>query len=65
MTKKDGEEVKALIEDFVNIEIAAGNRMTKYSGTMIGNLIMGKLAAIIERDEKELEINKQKEGMDG
>ena len=65
MTKKDGEEVKALIEDFVNTEIAAGNRMTKYSGTMIGNLIMGKLAAIIERDEKELEINKQKEGMDG
>ena len=65
MTKKDGEEVKAIIEDFVNTEINAGNRLTKYSGTMIGNLIMSKLAVIIEQDEKELEINKQKEGMDG
>ena len=65
MTKKDGEEVKAIIEDFVNTEINAGNRLTKYSGTMIGNLIMSKLAVIIEQDEKELKNNKQKEGMDG
>ena len=65
MTKKDGEEVKAIIEDFVNTEINAGNRLTKYSGTMIGNLIMSKLAVIIERDEKKLKNNKQKEGMDG
>jgi len=55
MNKKDGEKIFKVIEEWINIELQAGNRVTKNNGNFLGGMITQIVSQIINND-----INKEK-----
>ena len=50
MNQNDGNEIRNIIEDVINTELNAGNRITKCNGTFIAQSIMAIVHKIIETD---------------
>jgi hypothetical protein len=66
MTKQDGIEILKQIEDFLNTEMQAGNKITKYNATSFGQVMQVKINEIVNKYEIEAqrlrdEQNKNKE----
>ena len=50
MTKQDGEKIFKLVEDFINTELVAGNRVTKCNGNYLGGTIAQVVSEIVTKD---------------
>lgn len=50
MNQNDGSEILKVLEEFINIELSAGNRITKNNGSYILNIISAKIKEIFSRD---------------
>lgn len=54
MKKEDGDKILKALEEFVNVELIAGNRITKYNGNALLGIMMQALnQSIIGDKEKE------------
>ena len=50
MNQQDGEKIFKLVEDFINTELAAGNRVTKCNGNYLGGTIAQVVSEIVTKD---------------
>ena len=55
MNKQDGDEIIKVLEEYINIELNAGNKFTKCNGSFILNDIYNRINKLIVKD-----INKEK-----
>lgn len=59
MNKQDGQEILKVVQDFLNTEMLAGNRITKCNATYFANIMTQTINIIIAKYENQKKINEE------